>query len=958
MWGIVVFAAMLSACTQEDAASLADGTNHAPTISGTPGTAVTQDVAYSFTPAAADSDNDPLIFGVDAKPVWAMFNTSTGQISGTPTAADVGTYRGIVVWVSDGQSQTLLPAFDLTVSSSTSSPNRAPTISGTPMASVVAGSAYTFRPTASDPDGNALTFSIRNRPTWASFNTADGTLSGTPLVANVNTYADIVISVSDGQSAVSLPAFTLVVTPPAANTPPVISGAPLTSVAAGTAYSFVPSASDADGNPLTFSVTAPGVPGLPSWASFSTATGRLSGTPPTGTTGTVAGIVISVSDGMATASLPPFSITVTAPTTNRPPTISGSPSTTATQGTAYSFQPTAADADSDPLTFSIANRPTWATFSVSTGRLQGTPGASNIGTFNNIVISVSDGKASTPLPAFSITVASSNTPPVISGTPPTTATVGTQYTFTPTASDANGGTLTFSITNKPSWATFSTTTGRLQGTPVTANIGTFANIVVRVSDGQDSAQLPAFSIAVSAAPNRAPTISGTPPATVTQGSAYTFTPTANDPDGDTLTFSITNKPSWATFSTTTGRLQGTPAAGDVGATGGIAISVSDGTLNASLAAFSVTVSAVPNHAPTISGSPATTATQGTAYNFQPTAADADSDPLTFSIANRPTWATFNANTGQLQGTPGASNVGTFGNIVISVGDGKDTASLTAFSIVVSALPNRPPTISGTPPTAVTQGSAYTFTPTASDPDGNSLTFSIANKPIWAAFSTSTGALTGTPAAVNVGTSGGIVITVSDGTLTASLPAFSITVSAPPNRAPTISGSPSTAVMQGTAYAFTPTASDPDGNSLTFSIANKPAWASFNTSTGALTGTPTAGNVGTSSGIVISVSDGSLTASLAAFSLTVQAVATGSATLSWTPPTQNTDGSPLTNLAGYKIYWGPTAGNYPNSVTVNNPGLSTYVVDSLVPGTYFFAASALNASGVESALSGTASKTIP
>ena len=78
-----------------------------------------------------------------------------------------------------------------------------------------------------------------------------------------------------------------------------------------------------------------------------------------------------------------------------------------------------------------------------------------------------------------------------------------------------------------------------------------------------------------------------------------------------------------------------------------------------------------------------------------------------------------------------------------------------------------------------------------------------NKPTWVTFSTSTGALTGTPGASNVGTSSGIVVTVSDASLSASLPAFSITVNAPANRAPTISGTPPTAVTQGTAYAFTP-----------------------------------------------------------------------------------------------------------------------------------------------------------
>ena len=117
----------------------------------------------------------------------------------------------------------------------------------------------------------------------------------------------------------------------------------------------------------------------------------------------------------------------------------------------------------------------------------------------------------------------------------------------------------------------------------------------------------------------------------------------------------------------------------------------------------------------------------------------------------------------------------------------------------------------------------------------------------------------------------------------------------------------TAITQGAQYVFAPTASDPDADPLTFSIANPPVWASFDTATGRLSGAPAAEHVGTTSGIVISVSDGEASASLAAFTITVQAVATGSATLSWTPPTTNTDGSSLTNLAGYKVYWGPSQG---------------------------------------------------
>jgi hypothetical protein len=137
----------------------------------------------------------------------------------------------------------------------------------------------------------------------------------------------------------------------------------------------------------------------------------------------------------------------------------------------YIFVPTATDADNDTLSFSITNRPTWATFSTTTGQLSGTPSRTQTGTVSNIRITVSDGKASASLPAFSIQVqAAPNSAPVISGSPGTAATVGTAYLFKPSATDADNDTLTWAIQNKPAWATFSTSTGQLSGTPTTANV--------------------------------------------------------------------------------------------------------------------------------------------------------------------------------------------------------------------------------------------------------------------------------------------------------------------------------------------------------------------------------------------------------------------------------------------------------------------------------------------------------
>jgi hypothetical protein len=440
--------------------------------------------------------------------------------------------------------------------------------------------------------------------------------------------------------------------------------------------------------------------------------------------------------------------------------------------------------------------------------------------------------------------------------------------------------------------------------------------------------------------------------------SYSFKPQATDPAGNGLTFAIQGKPSWASFSTGSGQLSGTPASTDVGNFTNIVISASAGSLSASLPAFSVQVKPRANNTPVISGSPPASVVAGSAYAFTPTASDADGDPLTFTITNQPSWASFNANTGHLSGTPTRSQVGTFANIIITVSDGTTSASLPAFSIEVDAPANRAPVISGTPATSVVAGSGYSFTPTASDPDGDMLTFSVSNLPSWATFSAASGALTGTPSSANVGSFSNIVISASDGTLSSSLPAFTISVSAAANPPPTISGTPATTANAGTAYSFTPTAADPNHNTLTFSIQNMPSWANFSTQSGTLSGTPAASDAGTDANITILVSDGTSTASLAPFSITVTQSASGTATLNWVAPTQNTDGSALTNLAGYHIYYGTSPGNLNQSVQIANPGLTTYVLSNLAAGTWYFSVNDYTTAGAESAVSNVVSKTLP
>jgi len=173
--------------------------------------------------------------------------------------------------------------------------------------------------------------------------------------------------------------------------------------------------------------------------------------------------------------------------------------------------------------------------------------------------------------------------------------------------------------------------------------------------------------------------------------------------------------------------------------------------------------------------------------------------------------------------------------------------------------------------------------------------------------------------------------------------------APTTAGPTLEGTAITTATVGTAYSFQPKASGADSTVLSFSVTNKPAWAVFNTATGQLSGTPSGSDVGKFAGIQISASDGTHSASLPPFTIAVSAPAAGasSVSLTWQAPTENSDGSPLTDLKGYKIHYGAKSQNYTGAISVDNPTLTTYLVSSLPAGKYYFAVTAFNSKGLES-----------
>ncbi len=231
--------------------------------------------------------------------------------------------------------------------------------------------------------------------------------------------------------------------------------------------------------------------------------------------------------------------------------------------------------------------------------------------------------------------------------------------------------------------------------------------------------------------NNPPTISGDPPIQVQEDTPYNFKPTAKDPEGDTLTFSITNKPSWASFDPASGRLSGTPGNEDVGTTKGIVITVADSAGGkASLPSFDLTVTNV-NDAPVVTKDQKFNVEENSAVGTvvgTVEATDVDSPVTGFAITGGNTDGAFAVGSdGQL--TVANSTVldyetpPTTINLKVTASDGSATSGAETVVIEITNV-NEPPVAAGSCSTAK-QGSTIPGVLGASDPDaGDTLRFSL------------------------------------------------------------------------------------------------------------------------------------------------------------------------------------------------------------------------------------------
>ncbi len=546
------------------------------------------------------------------------------------------------------------------------------------------------------------------------------------------------------------------------------------------------------------------------------------------------------------------------------------------EGSLLSFTVSGSDPDGDLLTFSATNLPAGASFNQATQTFSWTPTYTQAGLYS-VTFMVSDGSL-TDSEVVAITVNNVNRAPVLNPIGNRTVAEGATLNVGVSASDADGTTPSLSATGLPAFCSFADNlngTGILTCTPGFTDANTYTGLTITASDGSltDSET---FSLTVSNV-NLAPVLNPIDSQTVAEGGTLSVSVTASDPDGNAVTLTDSGLPSFCGFTdnlNNTGSLTCTPGFTDAGVYSGITITANDGIGGTGSDSFNLTVTGV-NQAPTLNPIGNQTAFEGATLNVPVTASDPDGGSLTLTAMGLPAFCGFTDNlnnTGTLTCTPGFTNAGVYPSLTMTVSDGVLTDS-ESFTLTVSGA-NAPPVLNPIGNQNMDEGAVLSLNITASDPDGDSLTFAATGLPAFCGLTdhlNNTATLTCSPGFANAGVYTGLNVTVNDG-IAGDSEGFTLTVNNV-NRPPTLNPIGNQSMSEGVTLNVIVTSSDPDGGLLTYGATGLPAFCSFTDNldnTGTVTCSPGYTDAGVYTGLTVIVNDGSLTDS-ETFSLTVNDV---------------------------------------------------------------------------------------
>jgi len=853
------------------------GANAAPQITSTPVTGATVGAAYAYDVNASDANGDTLAYSLTQAPSGMTINAASGLIAWTPATAQVGG-QAVAVRVSDPGGLTATQSFTITVAAA----NAAPQITSTPLTAATVGVAYAYDVNATDPNGDALTYSLTQAPAGMAINASTGMIGWVPAAAGAQA---VTVRVADPAGLAATQSFTITVA--AANAAPQITSTALTTAAVGAAYVYDVNATDPNGDTLTYALTQ-----APSGMTIQSTTGLVAWTPTAAQAGTQS-VTVRVSDPGGLAATQSFSIAVAA--ANAAPQITSTPPTTGTVGVAYAYDVNATDPNGDVLTYSLTQAPSGMTINATSGLIAWTPGV--VGA-QGVTVRVADPAGLASTQSFTIAVSAGNAAPQITTAPLTSATVGVAYAYDVNATDPNGDLLTYSLTQAPSGMAINASTGMIGWVPTAAGA---QGVTVRVADPAGLAATQSFTITVAAA-NAAPQIITTPLTAATVGTAYAYDVNATDPNGDVLTYSLTQAPAGMSIGAGTGLIAWTPTAAQAGSQA-VTVRVADPGGLAVTQAFAITVApAAP--VPTITRVDlATPATYAAAAGSQaaitlnwyrlPMAANylqfmhlVNAAGQVWSVDDHwttsATWSagpfsevrTITVPAGLANGTydirVGLSGGNPWVDLTLAMGAGvTDPAGDRRYrvgTLTLGATSNQAPVITTSPLASAVVGASYAYDVNATDPNGDVLTYSLTQAPSGMSISASSGLIAWTPSSAQVGNQAVTVRVVDPGGLAATQ-AFTIAVAAAGNAAPQISTTAVTTATVGVAYAYDVNATDPNGDALVYSLTQAPSGMSINATSGLIAWTPTSGQVGAQA-VTVRVADPGGLAATQAFSITV------------------------------------------------------------------------------------------
>lgn len=648
--------------------------NHAPVFTSTPPSQATADELLNYAATATDQDGDTLSFDfTDVANCPFSVESDTGAVTWTPTVAQIGSTETCTLNVTDPGGLADAQLISLTVIAAAPS-NSAPSISSTPGTTAVVGQAYGYTATATDSDGDSLTWSLPTGSPGATLAAETGVLQWTPTIEEGDESIDFTIVVTDGQGGEDRQSWVVAVAAEApVNSPPVITSSAPTTASQGQVYTYGAQATDGDGDSLTWSL----VTGSPV-ALLDSQTGVLQWTPTAGEAGRTLDFTIEVSDGQASVQQSWQVIVAQAPA-NNPPTISSNPVESAVALQPYAYEVIASDPDNDVLSFSlVAGSPLAAFNGLNRNRLDWTPSAAEGDQTIPFTVEVSDGRGGTDTQTWQVAVAaaaSPNSAPVIVSTPSESGTALAEYRYDGLATDADNDPLTWVLVTGPQTAILNADTGALRWTPSAEEGGQSHNFHLNVSDGRGGTDQQIWSVAVAPVPvqNTAPTITSQASQSATEGQLYRYDAVATDPDNDNLTWTLTAGPGTALLDASSGILLWTPNIQDDGAFVIFAIEVSDGLggVDSQNWTVSVDVAAPGNRSPQIVTTPGEAARRERTYRYLAAAEDPDNDPLTWVLISGPLGAVIEAETGQVLWTSTRNDeVGDYDfRIVVSDGQG-------------------------------------------------------------------------------------------------------------------------------------------------------------------------------------------------------------------------------------------------------------------------------------------------